>query len=205
VILLVDNYDSFTFNLVQALGALGAVVAVRRNDAVDGDEVARLRPEALVLSPGPGRPEDAGTTMELVERFAGTIPILGVCLGHQAIGLAFGARVGRAPLPVHGKSTPATHDGGGLFAGLPSPFPAGRYHSLAIEPESLPREFRVRALSTDGVIMAIEHDRFPLWGVQFHPESVLTPDGPSLLRSFHRRSRAWLGAGIDVEGGGSER
>ena len=184
MILLFDNYDSFTFNLWQALAALGAEVEVRRNDAITEDEVARMAPRAIVLSPGPGRPEDAGVTPALVARFLGRLPIFGVCLGHQAIGLVLGARIVRATRQIHGKAEPVHHDGRGLFEGLPRPLLAGRYHSLALDRATLPPELHISAESGDGTVMAIAHRDLPLWGVQFHPESVLTPEGPLLLANF---------------------
>ena len=184
MILLVDNYDSFTYNLAQALRSLGARVLVRRNDAIDRGTALALGPEALVLSPGPGRPEDAGCLLDLVDAFLPSTPILGVCLGHQAIGLHAGARLARAPRPLHGKATPLRHAATGLFAGLPSPLLAGRYHSLALERETLPPSLRVTAEDADGTVMALEHTALPVYGVQFHPESVLTPRGPELLRRF---------------------
>jgi anthranilate synthase/aminodeoxychorismate synthase-like glutamine amidotransferase len=185
MILLIDNYDSFTYNLVQAIGKLDPDVVVVRNDRFDPEEALGREPDAVVVSPGPGRPEHAGKTMPTIlaaERRG--IPILGVCLGHQALGAAHGARVERAPLPRHGKSSRVTHDGSELFAGMASPFDAARYHSLAIVEESLPPELAVTARSDDGVVMAISHRGRPIFGVQFHPESVLTPDGEKLLGNF---------------------
>jgi anthranilate synthase/aminodeoxychorismate synthase-like glutamine amidotransferase len=182
VILLVDNYDSFTYNLAHLFGELGAEVIVRRNDALDADEAERLAPSHLVLSPGPGRPGDAGASVEIVQRLAPSVPTLGVCLGHQAIVEAFGGEVGQARRIVHGKASAIDHDGRGLFRGLPEPFEAGRYHSLAAT--SLPECLEVSATCTDSEVMAVRHRELPVNGVQFHPESVLTPLGPELARNF---------------------
>ena len=182
MILVVDNYDSFTYNLVHLLGELGAEVVVRRNDAVDADEAERLRPSHVVVSPGPGRPEAAGSTLEIVRRFAGLAPILGVCLGHQAIVEAFGGEVDAARDLVHGKASSVHHDGRGIFRGLPQDFEAGRYHSLAAT--RVPDELEVAATTPDGEVMAVRHRELPVDGVQFHPESVLTPTGPQLMRNF---------------------
>jgi anthranilate synthase/aminodeoxychorismate synthase-like glutamine amidotransferase len=182
VILLVDNYDSFTYNLADLFGQLGGEVVVRRNDAIDGDGVEALRPSHVVVSPGPGRPEDAGATPAIVARVAGRIPLLGVCLGHQAIVQAFGGEVGFARELVHGKATVVSHDRRGLFAGLPDAFPAGRYHSLAAT--SVPDCFEISARAADGEVMAVRHRELPVDGVQFHPESVLTPDGRTIVRNF---------------------
>jgi anthranilate synthase/aminodeoxychorismate synthase-like glutamine amidotransferase len=185
MILLVDNYDSFTYNLVHLFQELGAEVVVRRNDAIDADEAERLRPSHLVVSPGPGRPEDSGATLEIVRRLAPATPTLGVCLGHQAIVQAFGGEIGQARELVHGKATEVSHDGRGIFAGLPQPFQAGRYHSLAAT--SVPELLEVSATSPDGEVMAVRHRELPVDGVQFHPESVLTPLGPDLCRAFLER------------------
>jgi len=182
VILLVDNYDSFTYNLAHLFGALGAEVTVLRNDEVDADEAERLAPSHLVVSPGPGRPADAGASIEIVRRLAAATPMLGVCLGHQAIVEAFGGEVGYARELLHGKARPVLHDGTGLFTGLPEPLEAGRYHSLAAT--RLPDELEPTAYAEDGEVMAVRHRSLPLVGVQFHPESVLTPDGPALARNF---------------------
>jgi anthranilate synthase/aminodeoxychorismate synthase-like glutamine amidotransferase len=185
VVLLIDNYDSFTFNLAHRLGELGAQVKVIRNDAITVPEIERLAPERLVISPGPGRPETAGVTIEALRRFVGHLPVLGVCLGHQALGVAFGGRVIRASVPMHGKVSRVVHDGTGLFAGVPSPFDAGRYHSLVIDPAAVPHGFVVTArVEHDGTIMGIQHERVPTFGVQFHPESVLTTVGHQILRNF---------------------
>jgi anthranilate synthase/aminodeoxychorismate synthase-like glutamine amidotransferase len=185
VVLLIDNYDSFTWNLAHRLGELGARVEVVRNDAITVDEIARRSPERLVISPGPGRPETAGVTVEAIRRFAGRLPILGVCLGHQALSVAFGGRVDRAPVPMHGKTSMVVHDGSHLFAGLSGPFEAGRYHSLVIPRDAMPPDFVVTAwVEDDGVIMGVRHTSQPIFGVQFHPESVLTTVGHRLLQNF---------------------
>jgi anthranilate synthase/aminodeoxychorismate synthase-like glutamine amidotransferase len=188
MIFVVDNYDSFTYNLVQALGKVDPDVTVARNDRFDPDEVVHRRPRAVVISPGPGRPEQAGRSLAMIaaaER-AG-IPLLGVCLGHQALAAAHGGTVGRAPAPRHGKSSRVRHDGSPLFAGLSNPFEAGRYHSLVVFEGSLPAELRVTARSDDGLVMAIAHRSLPAFGVQFHPESVLTPEGEGLIANFLSR------------------
>ncbi|HVB40862.1 MAG TPA: aminodeoxychorismate/anthranilate synthase component II [Terriglobales bacterium] len=184
MIFLLDNYDSFTFNLAQYLGELGHQVEVRRNDALSLAEIEALHPAALVISPGPCTPDQAGLSVPAVRHFAGRIPILGVCLGHQSIGQAFGARIVRAPVLMHGKTSPIEHDGRTIFAGLPQPFSATRYHSLVIAPESLPACLAVSARSPDGAIMAVRHRELPVEGVQFHPESILTPVGKHLLANF---------------------
>ena len=182
MILLVDNYDSFTYNLVHLFQELGAEVLVRRNDEIGADEAERLAPSHLVVSPGPGRPAESGATVEIVRRLAPTTPTLGVCLGHQAIVEAFGGEIGQARELVHGKATLVEHDGRGIFAGLPSDFLAGRYHSLAAT--SVPDVFEISATAADGEVMAVRHKELPVDGVQFHPESVLTPDGVALARNF---------------------
>jgi anthranilate synthase/aminodeoxychorismate synthase-like glutamine amidotransferase len=184
VILVVDNYDSFTYNLVHLFAELGAEVTVRRNDAIDAAEATRLGPSQLVISPGPGRPRDAGTTIEVIQALAGRIPVLGVCLGHQAIVEAFGGEVGPANELVHGKATLVRHDGKGLFSGLSDPLEAGRYHSLAAT--AVPGVFEISATAGDGEVMAVRHRELPLDGVQFHPESVLTPEGSRLAENFLR-------------------
>jgi anthranilate synthase/aminodeoxychorismate synthase-like glutamine amidotransferase len=184
MILLIDNYDSFTYNLAHLFGELGAEVVVRRNDAIDADEAERLAPSHLVLSPGPGRPEDAGVSVELVKRLR--VPTLGVCLGHQAIVAAFGGEIGQARRLVHGKASPIEHDGRGLFHGLPESFEAGRYHSLAAT--SVPECLEVSASCAEGEVMGVRHRELPVDGVQFHPESVLTPLGPQLARNFLERA-----------------
>jgi para-aminobenzoate synthetase component II len=184
MLLVIDNYDSFTYNLVQYLGELGEHVEVRRNDAVTLDEIeSTIRPERIVISPGPGTPDDAGITLKLIERFAGRIPILGVCLGHQAIGQAFGGKVVRAQILMHGKSSEIFHDGKTIFAGLENRFKAGRYHSLIVERDSLPPALEISA-HTDEIIMGLRHKEMKVEGVQFHPESILTPSGKQLLANF---------------------
>ncbi len=183
-VLLIDNYDSFTYNLVQALGVLGAEVIVRRNDALSLDEAEDLRPTHLVVSPGPGRPEQAGISIPSITRFMTRIPVLGVCLGHQAMVAALGGEVVPATSLVHGKASAIYHDGRSLYEGLPSPFPAGRYHSLAVGRDSLPEDLEASAHTSDGEIMGIRHRRLPAEGVQFHPESVLTPVGSRILGNF---------------------
>jgi anthranilate synthase/aminodeoxychorismate synthase-like glutamine amidotransferase len=182
VILLIDNYDSFTYNLAHLFEELGAEVKVVRNDKIDSDEAERLAPSHLVISPGPGRPEGAGVSLEIVRRLGPRIPTLGVCLGHQAIIEAFGGEVGQARRLVHGKASEIAHDGQGLFLGLPEPLQGGRYHSLAAT--RVPAELEVCATTDDGEVMAVRHRRLPVDGIQFHPESVLTPDGPALAKNF---------------------
>ncbi|HEX6838171.1 MAG TPA: aminodeoxychorismate/anthranilate synthase component II [Polyangia bacterium] len=184
MLLLLDNYDSFTYNLAQYLGELGAEVRVERNDALTVDDVAKLAPRRIVISPGPCTPNEAGISLELIGRLAGQVPILGVCLGHQAIGQAFGGKVVRAPRVMHGKTSPIEHDQSGLFRGIPSPMQATRYHSLVVEPSSLPPSLKVTARTAEGEIMALQHQTLPVWGVQFHPESILTLDGKRLLQNF---------------------
>jgi anthranilate synthase component 2 len=185
MVLLIDNYDSFTWNLAHRLGELGADVRVVRNDATTVDEIARDLPERLVISPGPGRPETAGITVETLRRFAGRLPILGVCLGHQALAVAFGGRVDRAAAPMHGKVSSVRHDGTHLFAGVQNPFEAGRYHSLVVAKDAVPTDFVVTAsVESDGTIMGVRHRHHPTFGVQFHPESVLTTVGHQILRNF---------------------
>jgi anthranilate synthase component II len=185
VIFFVDNYDSFTYNLVQAFGKLDPDVVVARNDRFDPKDVVRRKPRAVVISPGPGRPEDAGRSMEMIAAAEeANLPLLGVCLGHQALGAFHGAVVQRAPAPRHGKTSAVRHDGGGLFAGLSNPFEAGRYHSLVVREEGLPADLAVIARSDDGLVMGLAHRSRPAWGVQFHPESVLTPEGEKLLANF---------------------
>ena len=184
MVLMVDNYDSFTYNLVQYLGELGEEVKVVRNDELTVEEIASLRPQRIVLSPGPCTPNEAGVSLELIRRFAGEVPILGVCLGHQAIGQAFGGRVVHARTLMHGKTSSIHHDGAGVFKGLPSPYTATRYHSLAIERDSCPEALEVTAWTEDGEIMGVRHRSLPVEGVQFHPESILTEHGHALLRNF---------------------
>jgi anthranilate synthase/aminodeoxychorismate synthase-like glutamine amidotransferase len=183
-VLLIDNYDSFVYNLVQELGELGAEPAVFRNDAIDMDGIRAAAPDAIVISPGPGRPESAGVSMEVVRTFAGEIPILGVCLGHQCIGEVYGGRTVSAPTLMHGKTSQIHHNGTGVFAGLPDPFVATRYHSLVIEPGSVPDVLEVTARTSDGVVMGLRHRELAVEAVQFHPESILTPSGPNLLANF---------------------
>jgi len=184
MILLIDNYDSFVYNLARYVRELGEEAVVRRHDATTPDEIAALDPSHIIISPGPCSPAEAGISIAVIRRFGPTIPILGVCLGHQCIGAAYGAGIARAGRPVHGKPSPIAHDGRGLFAGLPNPFPAARYHSLAIARAGLPAELRVTATAEDGEIMAVEHVRHPVTGLQFHPESVLTAHGYVLLDRF---------------------
>jgi anthranilate synthase/aminodeoxychorismate synthase-like glutamine amidotransferase len=186
-ILMVDNYDSFTYNLVQYLGELGAEVDVRRNDAIGLEEVEMLRPDAVVISPGPCTPREAGISVPLIQRFAGRFPILGVCLGHQAIGAALGGAIVRAPRIMHGKTSPIHHDGQGLFAGLPDPFQATRYHSLVIDPATLPPVLERTAWTAEDEIMGVRHRTEFVEGVQFHPESILTVEGKRLLGNFLAR------------------
>jgi len=185
MVLVIDNYDSFTYNLVQYLGELGAQVVVRRNDEASLDELRELGPSRVVISPGPGRPEQAGVTLDLIKEFGPRMPLFGVCLGHQAIGLAFGGEVVRAPLPIHGKTSTVEHNRTGVFAGLASPFQAGRYHSLVVAEKTLPADLEVTAhTKDDGLVMGLRHRAFPIHGVQFHPESVLTNEGRRILRNF---------------------
>jgi para-aminobenzoate synthetase component 2 len=185
-ILLIDNYDSFTYNLVQAFLVLGASVDVHRNDAISIDAALALKPSHLVISPGPGTPQDAGVSMQMIQAFAGRIPIFGVCLGHQSLVEVFGGKVVRAARLMHGKVSPVLHDGKGLYAGMPPEFAAGRYHSLIAEPSSMPAVLEVTARTAEGEIMGVRHQTLPIEGVQFHPESVLTPDGPLLMGNFLR-------------------
>ncbi len=192
MLLVIDNYDSFTYNLVQYLGELGAEVEVRRNDEVTVDDVGRMAPAGIVLSPGPCAPAQAGVTVDVIRAWGSRIPTLGVCLGHQAIGEAYGGRVVRASRAVHGKSSRVRHDGSDLFAGLPTPLEVGRYHSLVVERESLPSSLRVTATAENDPteIHALRHTEHPVWGVQFHPESVLTPHGKRILKNFLARVAA---------------
>jgi anthranilate synthase/aminodeoxychorismate synthase-like glutamine amidotransferase len=187
MIVVIDNYDSFTYNLVQYLGELGAAVAVYRNDELRVDQVRALRPEGILISPGPGNPDEAGITLELLATLSSEVPILGVCLGHQAIGQAFGGRVVRAQRLMHGRTSPILHDGTGVFAGLPSPFTATRYHSLIVDRASLNDSLRVTAWTAEGEIMGLAHRTLPVEGVQFHPESFLTEHGHAMLETFLRR------------------
>ena len=188
MVFILDNYDSFTYNLVQYFGELGAQVEVRRNDQITIDDIEEMQPERIVVSPGPCTPQDAGISIELIRHFAGKVPILGVCLGHQAIGAAFGGNVARAPRLMHGKTSPVTHDGKSIFRGLPTPMTATRYHSLIVEETDLPAELEVSAWTTDKdgtrTIMGLRHKKFPVEGVQFHPESVLTDAGKKLVNNF---------------------
>jgi len=183
MILVIDNYDSFTYNLAQYLGELGAELQVRRNDRISPDEIASLAPTHIVISPGPGRPEDAGVSVDVVRRFHADVPLFGVCLGHQAIAYAFGGRIGQAPRLMHGKTSRIHHGNRGIFHDFPSPFVATRYHSLIVE-EPLPEELEVTAFTTMGEVMAIQHRTLPVFGVQFHPESILTEGGKRLLAGF---------------------
>jgi para-aminobenzoate synthetase component 2 len=185
MLLVIDNYDSFTYNLVQFLGELGAEMRVFRNDEITLAEIENdLQPEKIVISPGPGTPNDAGVSLDVLENLGGRVPILGVCLGHQAIGQVFGGRVVRAPEPVHGKPIEIEHDGRTIFAGMPENFSAARYHSLVVERESLPDCLEISAASPDGLIMGLRHKNYKIEGVQFHPESILTPEGKKLLQNF---------------------
>ncbi len=184
MLLLLDNYDSFTYNLYQYLAELGSDVVVFRNDEITVDEIQRMNLEGIVLSPGPGRPDNAGIMDVLIKEISGKVPILGVCLGHQAIAQTFGAEIGYAPVLMHGKTSTITHDNSVVFQGIPSPFVATRYHSLVVKPESLPSQFKVTARTSDKVIMAIQHRKLPLYGLQFHPESIMTPDGKMMLQNF---------------------
>jgi anthranilate synthase/aminodeoxychorismate synthase-like glutamine amidotransferase len=184
MILLIDNYDSFTFNLVHFLGDLGAHCDVRRNDTLSVDEALALEPEAIVLSPGPCTPNEAGICVELIREAAGRIPVLGVCLGHQAVGQAFGGAVVRAPVPMHGKLSRISHQGSDIFAGIESPFEATRYHSLIVERDSMPDVLVPTAFTEDGIVMGLRHRRFPVFGVQFHPESIASQHGHAILGNF---------------------
>jgi anthranilate synthase/aminodeoxychorismate synthase-like glutamine amidotransferase len=184
LVLLIDNYDSFTYNLYQYLGELGAQTRVVRNDEISVEEALALGPARIVISPGPGTPDQAGISVDLIRQAAGRIPLLGVCLGHQALGQAFGARIRRAPILMHGKTSEIRHDGRTIFAGLPEPFTATRYHSLVVVRDTLPDCLEVSAWTDDGTIMALRHRQLPLEGVQFHPESILTATGKALLRNF---------------------
>ena len=185
MVLVIDNYDSFTYNLVQYLGELGATVSVVRNDAATVEAIAGMRPERIVISPGPGRPEDAGVSMDVIRRFGPTTPLLGVCLGHQAIGMVYGGIVTRATAPMHGKTSTVVHDGKGIFDGVGSPFLAGRYHSLVVAHDGFPSQLHASAhTKEDRTIMGVRHVSYPVHGVQFHPESVLTDEGKRILRNF---------------------
>ncbi|GAB6904889.1 aminodeoxychorismate synthase, subunit II [Desulfosarcina cetonica] len=184
MILMIDNYDSFTYNLVQYLRQIGEGVVVKRNDTIDVEDIAAMAPQAIVISPGPGRPESAGVSLDVIRRFSGTIPILGVCLGHQSIAHAFGGKVISAKRLMHGKTSMVTADGQGVFKGIKAPFQAMRYHSLAVEPASLPDCLEITATADDGEIMGLRHRTHPTEGIQFHPESIMTPVGKRLLRNF---------------------
>jgi len=184
MLLVIDNYDSFTYNLVQYFGELGADPVVKRNDAITPEEVEKLKPERIVISPGPGTPSDAGISMEVIRRMGKTTPILGVCLGHQCIAEVYGGKVVRADRLMHGKTSPIRHEASGVFAGLPNPFEATRYHSLIVEKSSVPTCLRITADTAEGEIMGLQHREFPVHGVQFHPESILSREGKDLLRNF---------------------
>ena len=186
--LLIDNYDSFTYNLFHLFAAVDAEVEVRRNDAITVDEIAALTPQGIILSPGPGRPEDAGICLELVTRLSGSIPVLGICLGHQAIAQAFGGTIIRAKKLMHGKTSEIEHEGAGVFSDIPSPFTATRYHSLVVEQETLPTELQITAQSGEGIIMGLRHKTHPVWGLQFHPESIASEQGIALARNFTREA-----------------
>ncbi|MEH3144314.1 MAG: aminodeoxychorismate/anthranilate synthase component II [Methylobacterium frigidaeris] len=192
MILVIDNYDSFVFNVVRYLEELGAAVAVARNDALDVDAIRARAPEAVVISPGPCSPEEAGVSLPAVRALSGTVPLLGVCLGHQCVGAAFGGRVERAHRPLHGQATPIRHGGEGVFAGLPSPMRVGRYHSLIVAPQpGMEHALAIDAVSPEGEVMALSHRRHPTWGIQFHPESVLTEHGHALFANFLALARRW--------------
>jgi len=184
MILLLDNYDSFTYNLAQYLGELGCTLEVHRNDKISVEEIIRRKPERIVISPGPCTPQEAGISVELIQKLAGKFPIFGVCLGHQAIGAAFGAKIVRAPKLFHGKTSEIEHDGKGIFRSVPNPLTATRYHSLIVERKTLPRELQISAQTRDGIIMGLRHRKFQVEGVQFHPESVLTESGKQILKNF---------------------
>ncbi|PKN10465.1 MAG: anthranilate/aminodeoxychorismate synthase component II [Deltaproteobacteria bacterium HGW-Deltaproteobacteria-7] len=184
MILMIDNYDSFTFNIVQYLGQMGEDVQVYRNDKITPDGIRKLNPQAIFLSPGPGSPKEAGITVDVIREFYTDVPLMGICLGHQSIGFAFGGEVVRASRIMHGKVSPVEHDGKTIFSGLPNPFTAGRYHSLVVRPESLPACLEVSARTAEGEIMGLRHKDYPVEGIQFHPESVLTPQGKRILRNF---------------------
>jgi anthranilate synthase/aminodeoxychorismate synthase-like glutamine amidotransferase len=184
MILIIDNYDSFVYNLARYVRELGRECRVVRNDAITLDEIEALAPSHIIVSPGPRTPAEAGISNPVIERFGDRVPVLGVCLGHQCIGQVYGARIARAQQPMHGKASPIDHSGGGIFRGLPSPFQAGRYHSLIVHPTGLPEQLEVTACSPEGEIMGLQHRRFPVFGVQFHPESILTEHGYALLANF---------------------
>jgi len=184
MILVLDNYDSFTYNLVQAIGKKTQDILVKRNDEITADEITHLAPRGIILSPGPGKPENAGITVEVVQRFGSTIPILGVCLGHQAIGYAFGARIVHAPSLMHGRTSIVTHSGETILKSVSNPLCVGRYHSLVISPKHFPDELKISASTYDGIIMGVRHRKFPIEGIQFHPESILTQDGEKILNNW---------------------
>ena len=184
MVLVIDNYDSFTYNLVQAIGKKAPEILVKRNDMLTVDEITSLAPRGIILSPGPGKPEDAGISVEVVKRFGSKIPILGVCLGHQAIGAAFGAQIVHAPSLMHGRTSMVTHSGETMLKSIPSPLRAGRYHSLVISLEQFPDELLISAHTNDGIIMGVRHRKFPIEGIQFHPESILTQDGEQILHNW---------------------
>ena len=190
MLLMIDNYDSFTYNLVQYLGELGEDIRVFRNNKITAEDVEKMSPDRIVISPGPGTPDDAGISVEVIRRFSGTVPILGVCLGHQSIGAAFGGEIIRAPRLMHGKTSMIRHDGKTIFSGLPNPFEATRYHSLIIRKETMPACLEITAWTDEGEIMGTRHRDFPLEGVQFHPESILTASGKDLLRNFLNMKRS---------------
>ncbi|HUF02674.1 MAG TPA: aminodeoxychorismate/anthranilate synthase component II [Aridibacter sp.] len=190
MLLVIDNYDSFTYNLVQYLGELGAEMEVFRNDEITVEEIRDLSPEQILISPGPGIPDNAGITLDAVREFAGKVPILGVCLGHQAIGQVFGGNVVRAPEPIHGKPSTVNHDGKGVFRDVAQEFEAGRYHSLVVDRLTFPDSLEVSAETEEGIIMGLRHKELPVEGVQFHPESILTPEGKKILKNFLEQSRA---------------
>jgi anthranilate synthase component II len=184
MILVIDNYDSFTYNLVQMVGKMAPNIRVIRNKDMSVDEIAALKPHGIILSPGPGRPEDAGVTVDVVKKLGTKIPILGVCLGHQSIGFAFGAKITHAPSIMHGRTSEVIHSGDTILHSVPSPLIAGRYHSLVISPEQFPDELKISARTHDGIIMGITHRKYPIEGIQFHPESILTEDGPTILHNW---------------------
>ncbi len=184
MILVIDNYDSFTYNLVQAIGKKTKDILVKRNDEISTDEVAYLAPHGIILSPGPGKPENAGITVEVIQRFGSKIPILGVCLGHQAIGFAFGAHITHAPSLMHGRTSTITHSGETILKSVSNPLLVGRYHSLVISPEHFPDELKISARTNDGIIMGVTHRKYPIEGIQFHPESILTQDGEMVLNNW---------------------